>query len=101
MTESDLSFISDEFIRSALFETGEKCLNTKEFRINLNSASKPGDSFLGIVHRVTYEKCNNNQQQIRDNFDLILKLAPTHPARRATFGTRNFFIREIYLYDEV
>lgn len=98
MVESDLSEIPNETVRSALIETIETQLKTKHFELKLNSASKQGDNFIGIVQRVTF----NGQSDDKTNKSaLILKTAPTNMARREAFMSRPCFLREIYLYDEV
>lgn len=103
MVDSDLSEISSESARSALIETIENQLKTKDFEYTLNSAAKGGDNFIGIVQRVTYNKIAEHGQN-DDDIDrskLILKTAPTNEARREAFFSRICFLREIYLYDEV
>lgn len=97
MVESDISFISSEAIRLALHEIGEELTKSSEFEIHLKSATKQGDNFLGIVHRVTYK----NQSDENSESTLILKVAPTNPARREAFGSRKFFLREIHLYNDI
>lgn len=103
MVDSDLLEISSESVRLALIETIEHQLKTKNVEYKLNSATKGGDNFIGIVQRVTYNKTAENGQTEDeiDRLKLILKTAPTDVARREAFYSRVCFLREIYLYDEV
>lgn len=102
------SVISSEAIRSALREIGEEHMETKEFDIDLKSASKQGDNFIGIVHRVTYKRKDDegqshHQEKIlgKNELAIILKVAPTNLARREAFGSRKFFLREMYVYNDL
>lgn len=96
MGEPDLSEIACDSIRSILLETIAQHLGTKNCRIKLDAASKQGDNFIGIVQRVTYNTVEEDTYRM-----LILKTAPTNPARRQRFFSRPCFLREIYLYNEV
>lgn len=97
MAESDLSEIPTDVIRIALFETIEKKLKSKNYKISVSSASKAGESnFIGIVHRVTFNKTGENERE-----KLILKVAPQHIARRTQFNSRILFLQEIITYNEV
>lgn len=95
---SNLSAISSDVIRSALLETITQHLNTKHFNIELASASKNGDNFIGIVNRITFHKVGEEKTS---RSTLILKIAPTNPARRQRFFSRPCFAREIFMYNEV
>lgn len=97
MADSDLSEISTDVIRTALRETIEKKLKSKDYKISLSSASKAGESnFVGIVHRVSFHKNGEDKQE-----KLILKAAPHTEARREQFNSRVLFLQEIYMYNEV
>lgn len=98
MAASNLSEIPSEAIRNALFETIENKLKSKKYKITVNSASKAGESnFVGIVHRVLFGK---EDEPDRVN-KLILKVAPQNEARRKAYHSRELFLQEIYMYDEV
>lgn len=103
MFESDLSEISSELVRSALIETIENQLKSKDFEYKLSSAAKGGENFMGIVQRVTYNRTveNGRNDHELDKSRLILKTAPINVARREAFTSRQAFLREIYLYDKV
>lgn len=97
MAESDLSEISTDVIRTELCETIEKKLKSKDYKISVSSASTAGESnFVGIVHRVSFNKNGENKQE-----KLILKAAPHTEARREQFNSRIFFLQEIYVYNVV
>lgn len=102
MIECDSSEITSDRIRSLLYEIGENLIKSNEFEIQSKSATKPGDNYIGIVHRVTYERKNDkNQIQANNLSTIILKTTPTNPVRREAFGSRNFFLREIYVYNDL
>lgn len=97
MVESDLSKIPTDVIRTALCETIEKKLKSKNYKIAVSSASTAGESnFLGIVHRVSFNKNDENKKET-----VILKIAPQNVARRVQFFIRPLFLHEIYMYNEV
>lgn len=122
MAQTDLSEITSEIIRKALFETIENKLNSKDYQIDLSFASKAGENnFIGIIYRVAFyekeesskegekvenaedrnvgEKVNNDEKCSPSK--LILKVAPQNEARRAQFYASPAFSREIYTYDKV
>ena len=97
MADSDLSDIPSDAIRTALRETIEKKLKSKNYKISVSSASKAGESnFVGIVHRVTFSKDDEDKQE-----KLILKVAPQNEARREQFNSHALFLQEINVYDKV
>lgn len=97
MTELNLSELPSEVIRTALQDTVENYLKTKKYKINVNSASQAGENnFIGIVYRVLFSKEDESKSS-----KLILKVAPQNAARREQFKSRDLFLREIYLYNEV
>lgn len=97
MSESDLAEIPSDLIRVALCEIVEEKLKSKNYKIDITSASKAGESnFIGIVHRVSFGKTGENEQE-----KMILKVAPQHLARRQQFNSRPLFLQEIAAYNEV
>lgn len=64
MAQTDLSEITSEIIRKALFETIENKLNSKNYQIDLSFASKAGENnFIGIIYRVAfYEKEESSKE---------------------------------------
>lgn len=98
MVESGLSEISSELIREMVEEFVENELNSKDYKIDVSSASQAGENnFIGVVYRVAFGK-NDKSKSISK---LILKVAPTNLARREQFISRPCFLREIYMYNEV
>lgn len=98
MSDLDLSALSHELITSALNDTIKSLLNTTEFETKIEPASKKGDNFVGIVYRVTCHDKNDDQAA---PLKLILKVAPQHEQRREMMNSRQCFLREIYLFNEV
>lgn len=102
MSDSDLSEISSEVIRAALREKVEKKLKSKKYKIKITSASQAGaNNFMGTVHRVTFNKESENENEKVPVHKIILKVAPTHLARREQFFSRPSFLREIFMYEKV
>lgn len=102
MVASDLSEIPAEVIRIALIETVENQFKSKNYKINVSSASTAGESnFVGIVYRVSFSDEDEGKNGKNLASKLILKVAPQNPARRAQFFSHACFMREIYMYDEV
>lgn len=101
MTKSDLSLLPTDDVRSALRETVENHLNSKECTITVSSASQAGENnFIGIVYRVSFSEDNDNSTDAKSS-KLILKCAPTNQARREQFLSRSLFLREMYMYNVV
>lgn len=97
MIQLDLSEIPSDVIRSALFETIENKVKSKNYQINMSSASKVGETnFIGIVYRISFKKEGDEKYE-----KLILKVAPQNSARRIQFHSRPLFLREIRMYNEV
>ena len=97
MVQLDFSEISSESIRSALCETIENQLKSKDYQINVSLASKVGETnFVGIVYRVSFQKDGEEKHD-----QIIVKVAPQNAARRIQFKSREFFLREIHMYNEV
>lgn len=98
MAESSLSEISSETIRKTLCESIEAQLGTPNYNIHVSSASKSGENnFIGIVYRVVF----NRENEFENDSKLILKIAPQHEGRRNQFYSRELFLQEIYMYNEV
>lgn len=99
MAEMNLSELPSDLIRTAICETIENKLKTKNYTVSINSASKAGENnFIGVLYRVSFSKVDGTDNE---KYNLILKVAPQHSVRRTEFGSRLCFLREIYMYDEV
>lgn len=99
---SGLSELPTDVIRTALAETIENKLKSKKYNVTVTSASKAGENnFIGVVYRVVFSKEDAIENEKNPTYKLILKVAPQNVARRAQFFSRNCFLREIYMYDEV
>lgn len=97
MAEPVLSEISTDVIRTALRETIEKKLKSKDYIISVSSASKIGENnFNGILHRVSFNKNGEDKQE-----KIILKTAPHTETRREQFNSRILFLQEIHMYNAV
>lgn len=59
--------------------------------------SKIGDNFIGVIYRVLFERAEEGNKQ----FSYILKMAPQDSERREKIPLKDFFNREIIMYDEV
>lgn len=102
MSSSDLSILSNETIQAALKQTIEDKLKTTEYETTIGPACKKGDNFLGVVYRITCKKTIREEQgESPSELNLILKVAPYHPERREVSPSRRYFMREMYLFDEV
>lgn len=98
MTDSVLAEIPSELIRTAVLETIENQLNSRDFDIELTSASKCGENnFIGVIYRISFSR------KIEENSKtyLIVKVAPQNLLRRSQFVVRPAFEREIYSYEKV
>lgn len=99
---SDLSEIPSELIRSALCETIEKKFNLNKYKVVVKSAAQAGEgNFIGVVYRILFKNEDESSDGNEAWSKLILKIAPQNEARRKQFISRPFFLREIYLYEEV
>lgn len=104
MVQLDLLKIPSEVVRSILCELVEKKLKTKNYKIEVSSASNDGENnFVGVVHRVTFsgENENNGEKTPNPKQSLILKVTPQNLARRSRFHSRPAFLIEMYMYNEV
>lgn len=54
---------------------------------------------MGEVYRVKYKDANENE--IKNQSSIILKIAPSNPIRRERMRSRDLFLREINMYDKV
>lgn len=98
--KADLAKIPSELVRSAVSETIEEQLHSKNYEIKVSLATKATDyNFTGVIYRVNFCTENGAKQQVESS--LILKAAPQHLARRKQFNARPCFVREIYVYDKV
>lgn len=95
-SSADLSELTSEAFRSLLMEFIEKRLETKDFEVNINSAAKKGDNFIGVVQRISFNKKSSNVKSF-----FIFKTAPTNEARRKQFLVQKLFLREIRAYNKV
>lgn len=99
MFESELSNISSELIRSALFDTIENELKSKNCKIKVESASQYGTTNLvGVIYRVFFREGDGAENEQSSLCSLILKVTPKNCAQ---FNSRPSFLREIYMFDEV
>ncbi|XP_055302585.1 uncharacterized protein LOC129568559 [Sitodiplosis mosellana] len=97
MTDSALTEIPSEYVRTAAIETLKNELNSDDFSIKVTSASKAGeDNFIGIIYRVS---CSKQNEKSPTNF--IIKVAPQNLLRRSQFVVRPAFVREIYSYEKM
>ena len=102
MEDSALSDISSHLVRKALLETIEQRLQSKNYKIAVSLASKAGENnFIGIIHRVSFSKLNEDGNENSPTMNLILKTAPQNLLRRSQFVVRPAFVREIYSYEKV
>lgn len=94
--------ISNEVVRSALCDTIEKQLHTKDYNFTLSYASTEGETnFVGILYRILVTSDNHTENGIKSEWRLILKVAPQNINRRAMFQAPKIFAQEIYSYDQV
>lgn len=98
----EFSDIPSEVIRATLCKTIETKLKSKNYKINVSSASKAGENnFIGIIYRVSFNKEDETENGEVPISKLILKVAPQNLARRHQFFSRPAFLREIYVYEKV
>lgn len=104
MVKSDLSDLPSEVTRSAVFETVEDQLKSKNFIIRVSSASEAGENnFTGVVHRISFsekgaDEGDNGKSLVHK---LILKVATQDLILRNRRFTRPSFLREAYMYEKV
>lgn len=102
VTNLDLSNISSELVRVALFKTIEEHLKSNRYQIDVSSATRKGDyNFSGIIYRISFSRENERENGNATTSSIILKIAPENLARRTQFHARAAFTREIFTYDKV
>lgn len=90
--------IPSETIQAALCEIIENKLKSKDYRFTVISASKSGESnFVGIVYRVLF----NKEDEPENVHKIIVKVSPQKEGRRIAYHSRELFLQEIYMYNEV
>lgn len=100
MVHTDLFEIPGEIVHKTICKTIENKLQSKQYKINVTSASKAGDNnFISVVYRVSFQK--NDENEKNKEWTFILKVAPQNLARRTLLVARPAFLREIYMYNEV
>lgn len=93
-----------DLMHSALRETVEEQLETKEYNINVSSASEEGgNNFIGVVYRASFSKRNGDEVTSENDqiHNVVIKTAPQNIKRREICLARPYFLREIYIYDKV
>lgn len=104
MNNPEAAVLSNKLIRAALNEAIKARIKTSDYELTIESASKKGDNFMGIVYRVTCHKSSAQrvaENAANTNLRLIVKVAPESEQRREAFFSRLCFLREIYLFNEV
>lgn len=107
MVDSGLSQLPSDVIRSGLNELFSERLQTENFKVCIESGSKNGDNFIGVVYRVIGEKIPSDDANKSGKgagakkLKIILKVAPQSLSRRERFFSRPCFLREIFIYNEV
>lgn len=72
------------------------------YTIELQSGSKHGDGFLGVMVSVVLNGLRHqNNATAKDKLHLLCKLAPDNPARRAAFLSDEVFAREVLAYNKI
>lgn len=104
MTNTSEFGLSD-VIRTTLRQVLIQELGSNEVDVNIETASKKGDNYMGVVYRVngklSHNDENGNGEVSKSSINVILKVAPTNKARRESFTSREIFLREIMMYNEV
>lgn len=94
--------IPNKLIRDAVLKTIETLIHTKNYKVEVKSASMVGENnFIGIIHRVYIHEWDAEGNDIEPTKSLIVKVAPTETLRRQQFLIRPAFVREIYSYEKV
>lgn len=103
MDDLGLSKLPSDVIRNGLHEIFAEKLQTENLKICVESGSKSGDNFIGIVYRAIGEAIPGDDKNESDanKLKLILKVAPQSVSRRERFFSRPCFLREIFIYNEV
>lgn len=96
----DLSEIPGESVHKAIYEVIENNLQSKKFKLTVSSASKAGENnFLGVVYRVSFNRADDSVNGSKSS--IIVKVAPQNETQRTQFRSRDMFLQEIFLYNEV
>ena len=96
----DFSEIPGEPVHQAIREIIENQIKSKNYTVNVSSASKEGENnFLGVIYRVSFNAVDVSENST--NSSLIVKVAPQNETRRTQFHSREMFLQEIFMYDEV
>lgn len=100
--------IESDLINGKLKEFYEERLNSSDVKISVESGSKHGDNFMGIVYRVSGEankpcsgKATLNNRNDSTKLSIFVKTAPSNAMRREMFFSRPSFLREIYFYNDI
>lgn len=106
-TIAGLSSVTQDTIMRFL----EAKIQSNQLKITIEPGARKGDNFIGIVHRVSVQRCDDdsnatvtqsrNENDNTKKFQVIVKSAPQNTARRAHFNVRTCFLREIFIYNEV
>lgn len=85
MAESESCEIPSELIRTALRETVEKKLNSKNCKIDISSASEAGSSnFIGIVYRAKFRREEENESESNPIQKMIVKVVTASCQNRSS-----------------
>ena len=82
--KSDFSDSLSDIVRSAVIETIDEQLKSKQYQIDVKSATKKGDyNFTGIIYRISFEHENESENgESTATSSLIFKVAPQNESRR-------------------
>lgn len=69
--------------------------DTRNYKFEIASASKPGDNWLGLMYSVLIVDGMNSE------LDLIVKMAPYQKPYRKVLPIRVIYDREIFVYDNI
>lgn len=97
----NLADIASDIVKEVLIEVIEDLVGTPNFHVSLEAGSKKGDNFMGIVHRVSFDRKDAKGGKKKHCKKLMLKIAPTNEDRRNALSVRASFLREMTVYNEV
>lgn len=99
MSTTEFTEIATELVESVLHETIKALAKFDDDQNKITSISKIiSNNVCGIVFRVCYE---TNCETSDSTSSLILKLSPRNVTRRTLMLSREIFLREIFIHDEV
>lgn len=101
MNVSALSVLPSDVIRNGLQNVFADKLQSENVKITIESGSKNGDNFIGVVYRAIGEVTGADGEAQPQKMKLILKVAPQSVPRRERFFSRPCFLREMFIYNEV